>query len=156
MEKNDRYCSNTKQPSTPASGSEQFQPVGSARVGNGWVIFRKTAHFWVRDVSSVPSILFSQQLLQLGTIFINTHDRSIRSFFSSTVPYRTACFSVSTSPWHYNDVIMSAMTYEITGVSIVCLTVCSSADQRKYQSCASLAFVRGIHWWPVDSLTKGQ
>ena len=25
------------------------------------------------------------------------------------------------------------------------------ADQRKYQSSASLAFVWGIHWWPVNS-----
>ena len=29
------------------------------------------------------------------------------------------------------------------------------ADQRKQQSSASLAFVRGIHWWPVDSPLKG-
>ena len=33
--------------------------------------------------------------------------------------------------------------------------VCSGTDQRKYQSSASLAFVRGIHWWPVDSPHKG-
>ena len=46
---------------------------------------------------------------------------------------------------HYNDVIMSAMTSQITGVSMVCSTVCSDADQRKQQSSASLAFVRGIH-----------
>ena len=29
------------------------------------------------------------------------------------------------------------------------------ADQRKHQSSASLAFVRGIHWWPVNSPHKG-
>ena len=29
------------------------------------------------------------------------------------------------------------------------------ADQRKHQSCASLAFVWGIHQWPVDSSHKG-
>ena len=34
-------------------------------------------------------------------------------------------------------------------------TVCSGADQRKYQNSAPLAFVRGIHWWPVDSPHKG-
>ena len=44
---------------------------------------------------------------------------------------------------------MSAMTPQITGVSSVYLTVCSGADQRKHQSPASLAFVRGIHPWPV-------
>ena len=30
-----------------------------------------------------------------------------------------------------------------------------SADQRKHQSSASLAFVRGIHRWPVNSPHKG-
>ena len=29
------------------------------------------------------------------------------------------------------------------------------ADQRKHQSSASLAFVRGIHRWPMNSLHKG-
>ena len=46
---------------------------------------------------------------------------------------------------------MNAMTSQITGVSIVCLTVGSGADQRKHQNSASLAFMRGIHRWPVDS-----
>ena len=46
---------------------------------------------------------------------------------------------------HYTDVIMSAMTSEITSVSIVYSTVCSGADQRKHQSSTSLAFVRGSH-----------
>ena len=39
---------------------------------------------------------------------------------------------------------------------IDCLsTVCLGADQRNHQSSASLAFVRGIHRWPVNSLLKG-
>ena len=46
---------------------------------------------------------------------------------------------------HYSDVIMRAMASQTTGVSIVCLSVCSDADPRKHQSSASLAFVRGIH-----------
>ena len=41
------------------------------------------------------------------------------------------------------------------GVSIVCSAVCSGADRRKYQSSASLAFVRGIHRWPVNSPHSG-
>ena len=48
---------------------------------------------------------------------------------------------------HCNDVIMSAMASQITSVSTVCATICSGADQRKYQSSASLTFVRGIHRW---------
>ena len=50
---------------------------------------------------------------------------------------------------------MNATASQITGVSIVFSIVCSGADQRKYQSSASLAFVGGIHRWPVDSSHKG-
>ena len=56
---------------------------------------------------------------------------------------------------HQSDVIMSAMASQITGGSIVCLTVCSGADQRKHQSSVSLTFVRGIHRSPVVSPHKG-
>ena len=42
------------------------------------------------------------------------------------------------------DIIMTAKVSQITGVSIVCSTICSGADQRKHQSSASLAFARGI------------
>ena len=45
---------------------------------------------------------------------------------------------------HYSDAIMGAMVSQIAGVSILYQTVCSGADQRKYQSFVSLAFVRGI------------
>ena len=55
---------------------------------------------------------------------------------------------------HHRGVIIGAMASQITGVSIVCSTVCSDADQRKQQSSASLAFVRGIHRWPVNSPHK--
>ena len=44
---------------------------------------------------------------------------------------------------HYSDVVMRATAFHITGVSIVCSTVCSGADQRKHQSSTSLAFVVG-------------
>ena len=56
---------------------------------------------------------------------------------------------------HYSDVIKIAAASKIACVSIVCGTVCSGADQRKYQSLASLAFVRGIHRRPLGSPHKG-
>ena len=56
---------------------------------------------------------------------------------------------------HYNDAIMSAMAYQITGVLIAYSTVWSGADQRKHESFASLAFVRGIQRWPVISPHNG-
>ena len=55
---------------------------------------------------------------------------------------------------HYSDVMMSAMVSQNTGVSICLLSCLSDADKRKHQSSASLAFVRGIHRWPVNSLHR--
>ena len=49
---------------------------------------------------------------------------------------------------------MSVITSQITGVSIICSTVCSGADYKKHQSSASLACFGGIHRWPVDSPHK--
>ena len=55
---------------------------------------------------------------------------------------------------HHNEVIMNSMASQITSLTIVYSTVYSGADQRKHQSSASLAFVRGIHRWIPR--TKGQ
>ena len=57
--------------------------------------------------------------------------------------------------FHYSDVIMSIMVSHITSISTVYSTVYSGTDQRNHQSSASLAFVRGIYWWPVNSPHKG-
>ena len=51
---------------------------------------------------------------------------------------------------------MGTMAFQITCLTIVHLTVYSGADQRKHQSSASLAFVRGIHRWRWIPRTKGQ
>ena len=56
--------------------------------------------------------------------------------------------------FYHSDVIMSTMASKTTGVSIVCSTVCRGADQRTHQRSLSLAFVRGIHRWPLDSPHK--
>ena len=62
------------------------------------------------------------------------------SIVTSAVPHR-----------HHND------RYDVLNhrLSIVCSNGCSGADQRKHQSSASLAFVKGIHRWPVNSPHKG-
>ena len=55
---------------------------------------------------------------------------------------------------HYDDVIMGALTPQITSLTIVYSTVYSDGGQRKHQSSVSLAFVRGIHRGPVNSSHK--
>ena len=49
---------------------------------------------------------------------------------------------------------MGAITSQITSITIVLSTVYLDTDQRKHQSSASLAFVRGIHRGPVNSPHK--
>ena len=58
------------------------------------------------------------------------------------------------SVFHNKDVIMGAIASYITSLTSVYSTVYSSADQRKHQSSASLAFIWGIHRWPVNSPHK--
>ena len=55
---------------------------------------------------------------------------------------------------HYSDVIMGAIASQITSLTRVYSIVYSDTDQRKHQSSASLAFVWGIHRWPVNSPHK--
>ena len=55
---------------------------------------------------------------------------------------------------HCSDVMMDAMGSQIRSLTIIYSTVYSGADQRKHQSSASLAFVWGIHRWPVNSPHK--
>ena len=55
---------------------------------------------------------------------------------------------------YYNDAIMSVIASQITKLTIAYSTVYSGADQRNHQSSVSLAFVRGIHRWPVNSPHK--
>ena len=95
----------------------------------------------------------------------------LRCLFSALVKWNysqyekctsTVAFNVSDIPsymrmvllCHYNDVIMGAIVYQITSLSIVYSIVYSDADQRKHQSFTSLAFVRGIHRGPVNSSHK--
>ena len=62
--------------------------------------------------------------------------------------------SSATPGTFWYDVIMSELASQLTSVSIVCSTIHSAADQRKHQSSVSLAFVQGIHRWPVNSPHK--
>ena len=61
------------------------------------------------------------------------------------------CVSLSTLQWRHNegDGVSNHQPHD-------CLfNVYSGTDQIKHQRCASLAFVRGIHRWPVNSPHKG-
>ena len=81
---------------------------------------------------------------------INKFNRSWKSYsIDARTVFSRKSFPCVICPWkcrrHYNDVIMGAIASQITSLTIVYSTVYSDADQRKHQSSASLAFVRGIH-----------
>ena len=126
-----------------------------------WIIFVTIFSSSLVDICLYLEIVPVSNILQTQLL----HKKSISSCLWAKAPvYMAIIYFIRVvsehgfylAHGHYSDVIMSAMASQITGVSIVCSTICSSADQRKYKSSASLAVVRGIHQWPVDSLTKGQ
>ena len=53
--------------------------------------------------------------------------------------------------WIHRSPVMAS---QITSLTIVYPTVYLGADQRKHQTSVSLAFVRGIHRWSVNSMHK--
>ena len=77
----------------------------------------------------------------------NTHDD--RNKLGKKTSYQTL-----TPRYHYCDVIMGAIASQTSSLAIVYSTIYSDADQRKHQSFASLAFVRGIHRGPMNSPHK--
>ena len=77
------------------------------------------------------------------------------------VPVR---FTLGTCVKHHADVIMTMLASQITSLTVVYTILYSGVDQRKHQSSASRAFVRGINrdrWiagnspGPVNSPHKG-
>ena len=55
----------------------------------------------------------------------------------------TECQSCCGLGVHYRDVTIIAMAFQIIGIWNVCSVACPGAHQRKHQSSASLAFVKG-------------
>ena len=51
---------------------------------------------------------------------------------------------------------MGTLASQITNLTNVYSTVYSDADQRKHQSPASLAIVRGINQWPVQIASNAE
>ena len=95
----------------------------------------------------------NQQLKEYSTLqFSNT---PISEIESHVVSFRRLTDRHMYIIIHYSDVMMGGMASQITSLTIVYPAVYSVTDQRKHQSSASLAFVQGIHWSPVNSQHKG-
>ena len=72
------------------------------------------------------------------------------TYMNTATTLERKCRHFDALQWRHNG----AMAYQITSLTIVYSAVYSGADQRKHQSSASLAFVRGIHRWAVNSPHK--
>ena len=56
--------------------------------------------------------------------------------------------------YHYGDVSVSVLASQITGNTLVCSTACSTNNRGNFKVPHYWSFVRGIHWWQVDSHRK--
>ena len=99
--------------------------------------------------------IFKQWLISLDIIKKFCHFRLLKGNSLWSKGVMDICHHLCYHLFHYTDVIMGTLASQITSLTIVYSTVYSDADQRKYQTSASPAFVRGIHRpnsphkWPV-------
>ena len=135
-------------------------PNKIVHVLNTKIVLVVVTRFWVHLMFvriSMPLFVIRFKSTCCKQAFINSVDTlaspskfSVRKVYKSYQSHPFLYASV-----HFTHHLQSAMASQMTGVLIVCLTVCSGADLRKHQSSASLAFVRGIYRWQVDSSHKG-
>ena len=107
----------------------------------------------VRGIHRWPLASPWEWLSTSNVTFININD--VKCVYMVTVLHDNSLYSQSCYKIYYIDVIMSVMASQITSFSIVYSTIYSGADRRKHQRSPSLAYVRGIHRWPVNSPHKG-
>ena len=114
---------------------------------------------WHRRCGFIATQIYSTRQIKLHCSTWTTMNKCTVYILwrSSYVTYVTYCIMVTCNYWknHYRDFIMTTMASQITSFTIVYSIVYSGADQIKHQSFASLAFVMGIHRWPVNSPHKG-
>ena len=113
-----------------------------------------------QPIMTVPNLFWGRQIFIVLTQWITAlpllptsslaHIRGYNQFNIANSTKDTGGMSLQ---WRHNE--RDGVSNHQLHVTIVYWTVYSGADQRKHQSSASLAFVRGIHLWPVYSPHKG-
>ena len=129
-------------------------PISASRANYG-VFFMSYSKKKIGDISRAHYIMIQHIALCLLTMFFVSHRVFAVTCLSSSWLNVHGDVMIRKRFRHYSDVIMSGMASQITSLTIVYSTVYSGADEWKHQSSASLAFVRGIHRWPVNSPHKG-
>ena len=107
---------------------------------------------WVKQVSVSLDCAIRVMIIRFNYIFVHYPLAFVHPLHS--IQCLCFCQQVRSSVIHYSDLIMGTMASQINSLTIIYSTVYSGADQRKHQSSTSLAFVRRIHRWLVNSLHK--
>ena len=119
------------------------------------VIYLRYVFIYVQFADSIQSSSLSLELLSWYSVFKSNHCNSLEARGVGVQMGWSDLTRMGMYHHHHNDVIMSSLASQITSLTNVYSTVYSRADQRKHQNSASLAFVWGIHGWPVYSPHKG-
>ena len=106
-------------------------------------------------ILTTSAVASDENFFEMTFPFPATNASNLSNLRPCDIPCIYCLHAVVCGDHHHSDVIMSSMASQITSLTIVYSTVYSGADQRKHQSSASLAFVRGIHRSPVNSPHKG-
>ena len=126
--------------------------IGASLAGKYW---EKELTPWSEPHSSWPLGGGHQEEWALHSYIHCSHHKQALNKHRWARPFPVSLLvTLKCNLFHYCDVTMSAIASQITSLTIVYFTIYSDADQRKHQSSVSLAFVRGIHGWPVNSLHK--
>ena len=117
-----------------------------------WTLGNKLqGNFNWNSIIFIQENAFENVICQNGSHFLQGQMSSKSDPYPTSVTdvhYELSCFIGITMTLQW-------VASQITSLTIVYSTVYSGANQRKHQSSVSLAIVRGIHRWPVNSLHKG-
>ena len=119
-----------------------------------WLHILVMKHIILHQLSLLMSKWRNVVALNDGLVCWKKYQSLVNACNMIITPWSGICSIQFRNRWCILLCVMSVMASQITSVSIVCSAVCPGADQRKHLSSASLAFVRGIHRWPVNSTHK--
>ena len=102
------------------------------------------ARLYIRLSLNISQIWWPRRKMR----YLNWKPTAVAEYVFMSLKSEAVCAGCRTQPEFIT------MASQITSLTIVYSAVYSGADQRKHQSSASLAFVRGIHRGPVNSPHK--
>ena len=120
-----------------------------------WCVFCYifTVNIWITGKQNdkqldEPVMIMIYDTSELWIVTIDQGNINIENHFTCQVPEKHTILE------HYSNAVMTVMASQITSLTIVYACIYWGTGQRKHQSSASQAFVRGIHRWQMNSPQK--